>query len=224
MQHFSDPSFVDASSAAVARFGLSKRSARVHVLLEDRLIREVIAIGLTLEGFSVTCSSEWARFRDIVETQQPHLVVTSVTLAGENSLELLRAGLPRGLLPKAIVVAEAPTTEEVVAAMKAGALDVMTVPIDLQRLVTSAREAVGKGGVGYPNASSAIQNMRAVGLSSLTSREREVLELLTSGSSSKQIARSLGVSPRTVESHRSHILSKMHAKDTPDLMRKVFSS
>jgi DNA-binding CsgD family transcriptional regulator len=55
----------------------------------------------------------------------------------------------------------------------------------------------------------------------LTAREREVLVLLTSGASNKEAARALGISPRTVEVHRAHIMDKLGAKNAADLVRLV---
>lgn len=57
----------------------------------------------------------------------------------------------------------------------------------------------------------------------LTPREREVLELVATGASNKEAGRHLGISPRTVETHRAHILEKVGARNTADLVRIVFS-
>jgi DNA-binding CsgD family transcriptional regulator len=59
------------------------------------------------------------------------------------------------------------------------------------------------------------------GTEHLTPREREVLVLLTSGASNKEAARALGISPRTVEVHRAHIMDKLGAKNAADLVRLV---
>jgi two-component system response regulator FixJ len=53
----------------------------------------------------------------------------------------------------------------------------------------------------------------------LTAREREVLALLIAGASNKVAGRRLGVSPRTIEVHRAHIMEKLGAKNAADLVR-----
>ena len=58
-------------------------------------------------------------------------------------------------------------------------------------------------------------------LKSLTPREREVLELLTSGKANKMMAQDLGLSQRTVEIHRAHVMEKMGAKSVAQLVRMV---
>jgi DNA-binding CsgD family transcriptional regulator len=59
------------------------------------------------------------------------------------------------------------------------------------------------------------------GLQSLSPREREVLDALIAGETSKEIARRFNLSPRTVELHRAHILKKIGARNTADLLRRV---
>ncbi|HXD45953.1 MAG TPA: MEDS domain-containing protein [Pseudolabrys sp.] len=57
----------------------------------------------------------------------------------------------------------------------------------------------------------------------LTDRERSVLELLLRGASSKEVARDLGISPRTADFHRANIIGKLGARNTADVVRRVFS-
>ncbi len=61
------------------------------------------------------------------------------------------------------------------------------------------------------------------GLEQLTPREREVLALIARGASSKEAARELQISPRTVEVHRARIKDKLGARNAADLMRIVLS-
>jgi DNA-binding CsgD family transcriptional regulator len=58
----------------------------------------------------------------------------------------------------------------------------------------------------------------------LTPRERTILAEIVRGHSSKEVARSLGISPRTVEFHRANLLKKFGAKNTAELVRKVLST
>ena len=61
------------------------------------------------------------------------------------------------------------------------------------------------------------------GRKSLTRREGEVLGQLVIGASSKEAAVQLGISPRTIEIHRAHIMGKLGAKNVADLVRIVMS-
>ncbi len=68
-----------------------------------------------------------------------------------------------------------------------------------------------------------MNQQQSQGAEHLTPREREVLELLTSGASNKEAGRMLGISPRTVEVHRARIKDKLGARNTADLVRLVLS-
>jgi DNA-binding CsgD family transcriptional regulator len=57
----------------------------------------------------------------------------------------------------------------------------------------------------------------------LTEREREVAALIADGASSKEAAQRLGISPRTVELHRAHIMEKLGARNAADLVRIVLT-
>jgi DNA-binding CsgD family transcriptional regulator len=65
------------------------------------------------------------------------------------------------------------------------------------------------------------QNRASTDPASLTPRERLVLAEIVMGLSSKEVARSLDISPRTVEFHRANLLKKYDAKNTAELLRKV---
>jgi FixJ family two-component response regulator len=56
-------------------------------------------------------------------------------------------------------------------------------------------------------------------LERLTPREREVLEQIVNGSSNKEAGRNLDISPRTIEVHRAHIMTKLGARNAADLVR-----
>jgi two-component system response regulator FixJ len=57
----------------------------------------------------------------------------------------------------------------------------------------------------------------------LTPRELQVAELIAAGASNKEVGRRLGISPRTVELHRAHIMAKLGARNAADLVRIVLS-
>ncbi len=61
-------------------------------------------------------------------------------------------------------------------------------------------------------------------LARLTSRERQVMELIVRGSTSREMAEQLGISARTIEVHRAHLMLKMGTKRVPELVRWVLRS
>lgn len=104
-----------------------------------------------------------------------------------------------------------------VRAMKAGAVDFIEKPFDGELLLASVRRAVEIGRKTRSEAAEVAAAERLLAL--LTPRERSVLEQLVIGRSNKVAAYELGISPRTVEIHRAHIMGKMNARSLSDLVR-----
>jgi len=109
-----------------------------------------------------------------------------------------------------------------VQAMKAGAIDFLEKPFDDEMILASVRRAmeIGSRARGRAAETRAAQGL----LSALTPRERGVLDMLVQGRSNKVVAHELGISPRTVEIHRAHIMNKMEASSLSDLVRLVLAA
>jgi len=116
-----------------------------------------------------------------------------------------------------------PQVELAVRAMKAGAADVVTKPINTEHLVQSVLDSLRQD-VHLGAAEGGRRPVEVRGFSQLTPREREVLQLITNGQSNKEAGRELGISPRTIEVHRARVMEKLGAKNTADLMRIVLTS
>jgi two-component system response regulator FixJ len=109
-----------------------------------------------------------------------------------------------------------------VQAMKAGAIDFLEKPFSEDMILASVRRAleIGLRARGRAAETRAAKDL----LSALTPRERGVLDKLVQGRSNKVVAYELGISPRTVEIHRAHIMSKMEASSLSDLVRVVLAA
>jgi len=104
-----------------------------------------------------------------------------------------------------------------VKAMRAGAVNFVTKPYREQQLLDSINEALARNRAG-PNASTAKHEF-AARLATLSAREGQVMDLVVAGQSSKAIARTLGISHRTVELHRNHIFEKLKVQSVAELVR-----
>jgi len=106
-----------------------------------------------------------------------------------------------------------------VSAIKQGAFDFLTKPFREGELLEKIRNAIEHNRMTRQHLSELQQLQERV--DSCTPREREVMLLLATGLPNKGIAESLGISPRTVEIHRAHLMQKMEADSLPALVRML---
>jgi two-component system response regulator FixJ len=137
-----------------------------------------------------------------------------------SGLDVLARMRKREILLPTIVMTAFGSVQSAVQAMKSGALDFIEKPIhNNQELIRLIRRILTKGS----DVQTEQQELRRTKecLDLLTEREREVLDLVVSGFSTKEIARELGLGIATVNSHRVHILEKFEVSSVQPLVRMV---
>ena len=123
----------------------------------------------------------------------------------------------KGLWLPVVMTAADPAIERVVAAIRAGAIDYLALPLEMNSF---ARRLSGIQADGERYAERREVEVRArMALDTLSPREREVLQFLSAGHSNKEIARVLAISPRTVEIHRGNMMTKLGARHVAQAVR-----
>ncbi len=198
------------------------RDRLLHIVDPDLETCETLSVVFRLEGFQTMFSVNLRSFLASLERRRPDAVIANLELGSDDGFELLRriknlrTGTPVFLLENA------PDVEVAVRAIKAGAIDVLTKPVDGEVIVRAVRDALSQD-AHLPVMLSPRRDIHVRGFAQLTPREREVLQLIAQGQSNKEAGRELGISPRTIEVHRARVMEKLGAKNTADLMRIVLT-
>lgn len=199
------------------------RDRLVQIIDNDAATCESLSVLFRLEGFQTSFALDAAAFFASPNRRRPDVFILNTRDNGESTSDTLkriknmRTGAP------VFMLAEPQAVHEAVGAMKLGATDVVTKPIDNEMLVRSVRDALTRD-VLLGTVQGGKRPIEIRGFNQLTPREREVLELISNGQSNKETGRELGISPRTVEVHRARVMDKLGARNTADLMRIVLTS
>lgn len=200
------------------------RDRRLHIVDADPATCEFLGVQFRLEGFQVAVSLDMKHFQTTLSRRCPDVVFLNLMVGEESGLSVLqrikalRTGSP------VFMLSDGAQLDAAVTAMKLGAVDVFGKPLDAECLSNAVRDALRRD-IQYGAAQgTGGRSVEVRGFSQLTSREREVLQLIADGQSNKETGRMLGISPRTVEMHRARVMEKLGARNAADLMRIVLTS
>jgi two-component system response regulator FixJ len=198
------------------------RDRLVHILDADPAICEALSVLFRLEGFQTAFSIDTLSFFAAIDRRRPDIAIVNLRIGSEDGLAVLRRIKAMRIGTPVFMIENDPQVDTAVTAMKAGAADVVTKPIDTEHLLRAVRETLRQH-VHMGAMSGGKRPIEVRGFAQLTPREREVLQLITNGQSNKEAGRELGISPRTIEVHRARVMEKLGARNTADLMRIVLT-
>jgi FixJ family two-component response regulator len=190
----------------------------VFVVDDDAETREVLRALAASAGFAAEVYADAAAFLSNFEPGRCGCLVLDAWMQGMSGLELQKELAARKIsIPVIITTGGYADLAVAIDAMKAGAFDVIEKPFVGQRLVTAVRRAIAQH-LELRQVQAESQEVRRR-YAKLTPRERQVLELVTAGMTSKGIASHLGLRQKTIEVYRSRIKSIMRARNAADLVR-----
>jgi two-component system response regulator FixJ len=189
----------------------------VFVVDDDAGVRQGLRFQLRAAGYSVEAFPSARSFLEDYHPRRGGCLLLDIQMPQISGLELQQTLNVRGWRIPVIFITGHGTVLLAIAAMKAGAFDFIEKPLREDALVESIERALRWNDKAYEERlERATLQTRAA---SLTPREREVFELVAAGEPNKAIARHLGISFRTVELHRAHIIEKLQARSLSDLIR-----
>jgi len=196
---------------------MSDADATVFVVDDDPSVRRSTERLVRSMGFDVQTFASAKEFTDHARIQGPSCLVLDVHLPGVSGLELQQELIHSAVAIPIIFITGRGSIPMSVRAMKEGAVEFLTKPTrarDLQAAICAAierdratRQARGE-----------LDELRER-YARLTDREREVMALVIAGRLSKQIAGELSTTERTIKFHRAHVMQKMRADSTAELVR-----
>ncbi|HWB12812.1 MAG TPA: response regulator [Pirellulales bacterium] len=189
----------------------------IFVIDGHRDSRESICHFLRANGHRAKPFGTASAFEHALSDEQPGCVVLDVGLPDGCGFALQQRLKEREIAPPVIMTSDHATPRLAVAAMKQGAIDFLEKPLCPETLLKEVRLALDRDAENRVRQAQIAVARRRLG--TLTAREREVFDAITASLGTKQIAARLGISPRTIEVHRSRVLTKMGVETVIELAR-----
>ncbi len=189
----------------------------VFIVDDDAVVLDSLRMLLEAAGYAVATFHGAEDFLEICTPETHGCIILDVNMPDMDGPALQEELTRRGLQLPIIFLSGHGTIPLTVRALKAGALDFLIKPVKGSVLLARVQEAMEQCSVLQKQAK-ASQSV-AARLAMLTEREIEVLKLAVAGQTSKEIAQRLGISYRTVEIHRAHVMQKTGASNMLELAR-----
>jgi FixJ family two-component response regulator len=193
----------------------------VFVVDDDDAVRNSLRLLLKSAGLTTAVAASAEEFLSNYDSAHPGCLVLDVRMPGTSGLEMQHELNVRGATIPVIFITGHGDIPMAVEAMQHGAFDFLQKPFRDQDLLDRVQRALTRD-TEYRARLRQTDRIRER-LASLSPREREVLDLVTQGKANKMVAGDLGVSQRTVEIHRAHVMQKMEAGSLAELVRMMMA-
>jgi len=189
----------------------------VYIVDDDAAVRRSLAMLMQSVGYKVKSYASAREFLDAFDLSLAGCLVLDVRMPEISGLDLQQMLVQNKIKIPVIIITGHGDVPMAVRAMKEGAVDFIEKPFHDQDLLDSISRAIASSVENQKQRNGQIKFLKL--FSSLSPREKQVMETLVAGKQCKVIASELGISPKTVDVHRSHIMEKMQVKSLVELVR-----
>jgi FixJ family two-component response regulator len=196
---------------------MTQDAPTVFVVEDEKTIREALDSLLRSAGFRVKLFSSAMEFLQARSPDDHGCLILDVRLPGVSGLDLQQELVKANIDIPTIFITGHGDIRMSVQAIKAGAVEFLTKPIDHLELLNAVQRSMEKARTGLKDRTE-LASLRGR-FDSLTPREREVMHLVVTGLLNKQIAADVGISEITVKIHRGNAMRKMEASSLAELVR-----
>jgi RNA polymerase sigma factor (sigma-70 family) len=192
-------------------------SPLIHLIDDDDAVRASLALLIGTVGLRVQTWTDPQEFIRSFDRQSIGVIVLDVRMPGISGLTVLDALVSQGVDHPVIMLTGHGTVELCRRALKSGATEFLEKPVDDDVLLEALQNAVRQHVRSRERHQASRQARERY--AQLSEREREVLGLIMEGLTNKEIGRALGLSPRTVETHRANLFAKLQVDSLAHLIR-----
>lgn len=195
---------------------MDRQKPTVVIVDDDPSVRKAIARLLQSVELQVLACASAQEYLEQYDPNQPGCLVLDLAMPGLSGLELQDAIAASGSAPPIIFLTGQATVPDSVAALKHGAVDFLTKPVDESVLLDAVRNAIEMDRVARDERAQRTQIGQRLAM--LTPREIQVLRYVVSGNLNKQIASELGTVEKTIKVHRARVMEKLQVNSLAELV------
>ena len=196
--------------------------ASVYIVDDDEAVRSSVRFLTRSVGLQAQAFVSAQEFLGAYDPRQPGCLLLDVRMPGMSGLDLQQELNRRGATIPVVFITGHGAVPMAVEAMQQGAFDFLQKPFRDQDLLDRVQRALARDTESRSRLAARAEILAR--LATLTPRETEVMRLVTRGKANKVVGADLGVSQRTVEIHRAHVMEKMRASSLAELVRMVLDS
>ena len=195
---------------------------QIYLIDDDEAIRRSASFMLKTSGFHVETFASGVNFLKVARGLDPGCVLLDVRMPEIDGLAVQANMKEHGIALPIIVMTGHGDVTVAVAAMKAGAVDFLEKPFEKAELLAAMDNGFAR--IEQTGHREERASLAVIRLAALTPRECDVLKGLVHGLPNKTIAYNLGISPRTVEIHRAHLMTKLNVRSLSEVLRIAFAA